>query len=235
MKASKLLIVIIPLLFLGSCALWPFGKKASDNCLDDGSCEEASNPFEEKLIGGTWYCYGESRNDPWDCSQTTDAAKIKDVEAVTASVTRRPTQREAGPDLGTRVELALNEEAISSTDEIAPQPLSLKDNTPVAATGTERLFGYGDDSFAVQLIALQTVQEVEIFAADNDIPTPFYIGIESQGSEWYVLLLGVYATKQGADAAASVWTTTHNPNSKPWVRPIGPLKAAAVRAREIGG
>ena len=69
-------LAILMVTLITSCSWsWPFGKRDSGNCLDDDSCEGA-NPFEEQLVGGTWYCYGISRDQPWDCSQQEDAGKI---------------------------------------------------------------------------------------------------------------------------------------------------------------
>ena len=215
MPLLRISVVLSTLMLLSSCALWPFGKKEAQSCLDDNSCE-TSNPFEEALIGGTWHCYGKSKDEPWDCSQVEDNSKI-----VAIAETTRVQPPEAEPPAPIRQELALQ-------DEISSDPVTAKAEVP------DILAGHPESSFAVQLIALQTRGEVNDFAANHNIETPLYVNIESQGNTWYVMLLGVYSSKSEADTAADAWQAQHNPASKPWVRPLGPLRQAALRAAGDG-
>ncbi|MBT4492056.1 MAG: hypothetical protein HOC70_02360 [Gammaproteobacteria bacterium] len=86
----------------------------------------------------------------------------------------------------------------------------------------------------MQLIALQTIEEIVVFAADHKITTPNYVRIRSQGNDWYVLILGIYDDEGEADRVAAEWAADHQPLSKPWVRPLGPLKRAALAAETTG-
>ncbi len=235
----RYLTILLVATLLTSCS-WslPFlGGTNSGNCLDDDSCEGA-NPFEEQLVGGKWYCYGVARDEPWDCSQEEDPDKIAaltdpvepsqagrgdfDISALlagTAPATNSPSDDQQ--DTPQRAELNFSEgdsdTSISSADKSAGTELTYLD-------------AYTNDSYAVQLIALQTEEEVNAFARDHDIETPNYVMIESQGSLWFVLILDVFAEKSMADQAAAQWIETHEPNSRPWVRPVGTLKEAARRA-----
>ena len=80
------------------------------------------------------------------------------------------------------------------------------------------------------MIALQTLEEVARFSARYNLPDANTVEIESQGAIWYVVLLDVFTSKAEADAAADAWNASNQPESKPWVRPTGPLKQAAQRA-----
>ena len=185
-------LTVLMVTLITSCSWsWPFGNRDTGNCLDDDSCEGA-NPFEEQLVGGTWYCYGVSRNEPWDCSQQENADKIV---------------------------------AVSPQDGSGSSPSS---ELPVPADNF--LDAFSDDAFVVQLIALQSKDEINAFASDHDLEKPRFIRVRNQDSLWYVLILDVFNDRASADAAADAWESAHNPSSKPWVRSVASLKAAATRA-----
>lgn len=185
-------LTVLMVTLITSCSWsWPFGNRDTGNCLDDDSCEGA-NPFEEQLVGGTWYCYGVSRNEPWDCSQQENADKIV---------------------------------AVSPQDGSGSSPSS---ELPVPADNF--LDAFSDDAFVVQLIALQSKDEINAFASNHGLEKPRFIRVRNQESVWYVLILDVFNDRASADAAAAAWESAHNPSSKPWVRPVASLKAAATRA-----
>ncbi len=228
MRYLKPLMTIFMVTMLTSCSWWPFGSggRNTGNCLDDDSCEGA-NPFEEQLVGGTWYCYGKTKDEPWDCSQTEDGTKIT---AVSEQSRQAPVIAEADPELyspepSPRAEMTFDEAEISSgtaapaqSEQIAAEPIG------------NFLDEFNDDAWAVQLIALQSSEEVETFIRDHNLQEPKYVEIESGGANWYVLILDVFADRASADSAAEAWETENEPSSRPWVRPVSSLKAAARRA-----
>ena len=89
------------------------------------------------------------------------------------------------------------------------------------------LSGYSNTSFAIQLIALQTLEEVTQYTEKFNLNPPMYVKVRSQGSDWYVVLLGIYETRPEADAASEKWASSHDPYSRPWVRPLHLLRKAA--------
>lgn len=219
----RLPLIIVMTLSLSACAsLWPFGDKSrTGNCMDDDSCE-AANPFEEQLVGGTWYCYGVDRDD-WDCSQTENPEKIIAFSAPAPE----PEPEAAEPY---RAEMDLQPEVISNQEPIAPA-----DAAPVVSYDQDslgELFRYPDDSFAVQLIALETVAEIEAFATRHAIDSPLIARIRNQDKDWYVLVLEVSDSRDAAQRIADAWQASNNPRSKPWVRPLGPLKQAVQSAAD---
>jgi septal ring-binding cell division protein DamX len=199
----------------------PWKSKKTGNCLDDDSCD-TSNPFEEQLVGGTWYCYGKSKNEDWDCSQTEDGSKVVAVQVTTRNqVYDEPLAiAETQPADQHRAEMKLNEELITNNAVI----------TAVVEPVPGDLLSYPDDAYAIQLIALETIEEATRFASDHDIDMPNLVRIQSQGSDWYVLILDIFGDQDTADQVAAAWNAEHNPSSKPWVRKLGPLKRAAALA-----
>ena len=233
-------VTIILVTLVSSCSWsWPWGSSKTGNCLDDGTCE-GSNPFEEELIGGTWHCYGVSRNEPWDCSQERDDTKIVAVNNSPAKVNRpgwvnslgRVNNPEPALDNETNALGELRAEIVlTDTITISSETAGMEASTLQEAPGTkDPLSGYSNTSFAIQLIALQTLEEVTRYAEEFNLNPPMYVKIRSQQSDWYVVLLGVYEAKANADAAADEWVSNHNTSSRPWVRPISPLRKAANRA-----
>ena len=199
---------------LSSCALWPWRSEKTGTCLDDDSCQNA-DPLSQELIGGTWYCYGSDRDQPWGCSQTQDDQKIVSVPDEGPLEQQIEERKEEQLAVQFKEEKAeLQESGIQSSDD-ARQPFS-------------DLSRFPDDSYTVQLIALQNMEEVQNFTADHNIRSPTTVMIRSQGADWYVVILGIYDTKGEAQTVASDWQATHNPSSKPWIRPLGPLKQAAL-------
>lgn len=233
---------------VSSCSWsWPWGGSKTGNCLDDGTCEGA-NPFEEELIGGTWHCYGVSRKEPWDCSQEQDDTKIIAVKDTPARVNSPEPGLVNSPELELvnspepdlpneenaqaepRAEMALADTISSSAEEpgmeaSTPAPLPASAPEPI-----DPLSEYSNTSFAIQLIALQTLDEVTQYAEEFKLNPPMYVKIRSQDSDWYAVLLGIYEAKTQADTAAEEWASSHNSSSRPWVRPIKPLKKAASLA-----
>ena len=249
----RYLVVLSMVTLLASCSLWPWRAEKTGSCLDDDSCEN-TNPLEEKLVGGTWYCYGSDRDQPWDCSQTDNPGKITAVpdeqqmadgysdpvpvyEAPTLEPEQPRVAAAALPDKPKRAEMTFTDEEISHRQpkrtENTPEPVQPK-RAPSSTTGSahspaaDNLFNATDDQYAVQLIALETLAEVETFAADHNLRQPMFVRIRSQGADWHVVILGIYDNRSAAQAAATDWQVEHQPDSKPWVRPIGPLKRAAL-------
>jgi cell division septation protein DedD len=252
-------VTIFLVTLVSSCSWsWPWGTSSTGNCLDDGNCEGA-NPFEEKLKGGTWHCYGVSKKEPWDCSQERDETKIMAIEDSPEPFMDSPELALMdSPELALEnsPELALMDSpelALENSPEPAlmdsPEPelsaeMSLNENTSSAAavssmkeagmeistpaeTPTDLLSKYSNNSYAIQLIALRTLDEVSEYADGLNLNPPMYVKIRSQGSDWYVVLLGIYETRAEADAASEEWASNHDPSARPWVRPIHPLKKAA--------
>ena len=215
-------LTIFLVILVTSCSWsWPWGTSKTGNCLDDGTCEGA-NPFEEELKGGTWHCYGISKREPWDCSQERDNTK---VVAVTDSL-----ERINSPEPALNEENALTESGaeIVLTETIS-NPVNVSDVASSAPqeVSADLLFRYSNTSFAIQLIAVQTLEEVTQYAEEFNLNAPKYVKIRSQGSNWYVVLLGIYEARSEADVAAEKWASNHNTSSRPWVRPIHPLRKAA--------
>lgn len=231
------LIILISL--ISGCSFWPFGKEDTGSCLDDDSCDTPTALEQQLVTGATWYCYGVSRDEGWECSENADESRIVAI----AEETQPPEPAAAAVD---RAEMTFDSETISrqqpATAPAEPPAVAAAEapaaaEVEVATTATSRqsgIFDFSDSAWAVQLIALQTQAEVDAFAAEHELAQPNAVRIRSQGADWFVMILGIYNDRSEADAAAEAWTNSQQPYSKPWVRPLGPLKQAVLEAQSSG-
>ena len=231
------LIILISL--ISGCSFWPFGKQDTGSCLDDDSCDTPTALEQQLLTGATWYCYGVSRDEGWDCSENADESRI-------VAIADEPQTAEPAPLVAERAEMTFDSETISHQQSAAvpaePPAQSAPDapataEVEIAKTVSDQksdIFDFSDSAWAVQLIALQTRAEVDAFAAEHALDRPNAVRIRSQGADWFVMILGVYNDRSEADAAAEAWTSRQQPYSKPWVRPLGPLKQAVLEAQSSG-
>ena len=72
----RYLTLIILVSLISGCSFWPFGKEKTGSCLDDDSCDTPASLEQQLVTNATWYCYGVSRDDGWDCSQEEDQTRI---------------------------------------------------------------------------------------------------------------------------------------------------------------
>ena len=236
------LFLTILTLALSSCSLWPWRAEKTGTCLDDDSCE-ATDPLTQELIGGTWYCYGSQRDLPWDCSQDEDSQKIiavSDEQPMSnPSGGLEARQPATAVDVLT-TESVMQDDIIDAGKTITKQPnegSSNKDQTltdhltpsDINSKVLNRLTDYDDDSYAIQLIAVQSLEEAKQFSANYSIDSPEIIKTRSKNTDWYVVILGVFKNLEEAQLAAQDWQTLHGAQSiTPWIRPIGPLKQSVL-------
>lgn len=88
--------------------------------------------------------------------------------------------------------------------------------------------------YAVQIVAMSSKEGLEIFSKEHLLSGASAVRVESDGEFYYVLLLGIYETLAGAKAAAA-----SRPDSlmiiEPWIRMLGSLQDAVVRADKLAG
>lgn len=157
----------------------------------------------------TWYCYGQDE-DSWDCQNERNPSLVKKIEPAPPS-SPAPVEAPATAPAAAMIEPpAAQEPEQPASDPLLSQPA---------------------DYYAVQLIALQDEDGVVTYARTNGITEPLYTEIETDGTRWYVLLLGVYPDQSSAQAAREDWERTKALKVKPWIRRLGPLQQAIRTAR----
>jgi len=95
-----------------------------------------------------------------------------------------------------------------------------------------RIIDLPEEFYAAQLLAVSTKAQIEDFVVQRDLYNMSAARIEQDGQILYVLLLGVYESKDIALEAVQ-----HMPQEvralKPWVRPINGLQESMLRANRM--
>ena len=84
-----------------------------------------------------------------------------------------------------------------------------------------------DTFWAVQLIALSTKESLEAYADKYKIRGMSAARVVAGDQLFYVLLLGIYETRENAEKASQ---NLPDPYHKPWIRTIKSLKDAMIAA-----
>lgn len=98
------------------------------------------------------------------------------------------------------------------------QPVSLMDMPPTF--------------YAVQLTALSSAAELERSFAELEIQGLTAAEVERDGSLYYVLLLGIYENFESAQAASTDLPAPLD-RFEPWIRRLGTLQSAMLRANKL--
>lgn len=77
--------------------------------------------------------------------------------------------------------------------------------------------------FAVQVCASRTMKQLSTFAKRHNLSDQWTAQTTVRGETWYVLLEGVYATREEAREALS--RVSGQVDTRPWIRTIGSLQA----------
>lgn len=197
----------------------PFSKSGS-------SAEEATRIVGVRARDTTWYCYTDAEKNEWDC---------QDESAPDRLGATSPDQKTAATPV---LQTSLSTAVVSSTPpppvpELIPKPApdipTEPDNpeTTTLLTALDRnkqfIMNHPADHYAVQLIALESLDEVEAYAADQNLQDPLYARILTRDKIWVVLLLGIYADKTAATDAIDAWATSHDLKETPWIRKLDAL------------
>ena len=168
---------------------------------------QAPRRLDNTVTNQTWWCYGKE-DQSWDWEKEADPSKVRSIEP------RAPQEAAAMPLPQREPERAVS----------APPSLMAQSVTPPAAETP--ILSQPADYFAVQLIALKEKDGVLSYAQANGIEDPLMTEIETNGSRWHVLLLGVYPDESSARTARDDWERTKSLKVKPWIRKLGPLQQA---------
>ena len=227
------------LVFLSSCSWYgnTFGK--DDPYCPVGACDE-NDAAGDKSGDESWYCYGVQKDRSWDCGSEEQPEKIVSIDPSAVRSSPPPTElpamieTESDKEGLSIIELLPSEE---NPQEILPpaEQKPMQETATVTSAGSEQggtyILGQPAEAYTVQLIAMQVEGSMLDYASHNGIGAPLYARIQSNDSEWYVLLLGTYSDRQSAEEAKDSWESTRTLKIKPWVRKLGPLQDAIRLAR----
>ena len=204
-----------------------------------------------------WFCEMGEQADEWACVQSTGLADaVADAGASDATApSNRAAQappRETEPPAGNAGQ-TLPAAASPSAQAAAPPPapptarrpppppsapasadMPLYQRLAYRPSGYVRLSELPAEFFVVQLVAVQTREALEKYAARQGLKNMTAARVERDGKLFYVLLLGIYEDRDRADRAAANLPPEFQ-DFTPWVRSLGSLQEAIGRGDELAG
>ena len=79
--------------------------------------------------------------------------------------------------------------------------------------------------FTVQVCASSGMDKLTAFARSNNLPDQWTAQTNVNGKVWYILMLGIYPTREEANTALS-FVSDKNLSTQPWIRTVGSVQAA---------
>ena len=241
MKIQILLISLATALLLG--------------CSSTGSKPSASSNSQTQSEPKSWFCEGKSESalegelkvasKEWDCSQLTKqeiAHRTTKHEQPKAGVKKEKKEKAVGQLAASKepgmVESNRDNQATDIPNTEAKQFLTIDAKTPLYISLAHKvakptsLLDLPETFWAIQIMALQDQNALNSFVSDNELIGVFAAKIESEGTLFYVLLLGVYESRFVAEEA---WES--RPQSiralKPYFRDLASLQNAMLKGENL--
>ena len=107
------------------------------------------------------------------------------------------------------------------------QPAEVIEPEPMMAAGTAGdIRSQPPGYYTVQLVASSSMKNLMAFTQRHNLSDQWIAETNVNGKTWFVLLSGVYASKQEASAALS--DARAQLDTSPWIRTVGSLQAVMV-------
>ena len=163
---------------------------------------------------------------PWSQSSSPWGNKDAQSEEVAAE--------EVAPEPNAFVEPVIApEEAYTPIEPVVAQPVMpvvMEEPVVEAAPARQVAMATGGDIasqpagyFAVQVCASRTMKQLATFAKRHNLSDQWTAQTTVRGETWFVLLEGVYATREEARDALS--RVSGQVDTRPWIRSVGSLQA----------
>ena len=177
-----------------------------------------------------WYCYGKQNGGTWRCGNEEDHSQI-------VAISPREKNTKQGLNTKSKPILAITKPTLDKKIELS----SARDELPSSASEARKsLKPYSIDGqhirdqpkeyYTIQLLALSEKEKLNKFARDRNLNSALIAHTVSQGSEWYVLLLGIYPNFVLAKKARKDWIEANPKHTEAWIREWGPLQDILVEA-----
>lgn len=178
-----------------------------------------------------------------------------DLDALSAPLERNPNSPSAqsaettgagpSPDQGSpTVDItppALGATSVSpagSTTELPPESASseIPRHVALAYVPAEptQILQLPPDYYAVQMLAMNSPEEIIMYINDNNLKGMSGARVEAEGKIFYVLIVGIYETYDRAQEASESLPPPLD-DVEVWIRPLGSLQQAMVRADDLAG
>ncbi len=194
--------------------------------------------------GADWFCEMHPNGEEWICVRDEELARHPKPSRL-PEPKPEPTPVEQPPPAPVQPVTPVNEPAASLSE---PAPSSVQTPAPSPRQSSERtakhvrlaykpdkpvsIVELPPDLYAVQLVAMSSRDALEDFVSDHRLRGMSAARVANDGQVFYVLLLGIYETAAIANEAVEDIPPPLDKLS-PWVRRLGSLQTAMIRADEI--
>ena len=207
-----------------------------------------------------WLCEAGKAADDWDCIQSEDIQpRLEErrrgrTAARSAAATPQndsPTVPQPVPEpVPAPVPAAAPTQAQAPAPAPSPAPAPASEPAPAATPARPpvqeppyakyayrpstpvRIVDLPSSFFAAQLLAVSTKEQIEDFVVAQNLYNMSAARIEQDGEVLFVLLLGVYESRDFAERAVAAMPAAVR-EMKPWIRPIAGLQEAMLRADQL--
>lgn len=189
-----------------------------------------------------WFCQSSQDSEEWDCvrseslvrNPTTAALKQRKADEKMSgqissinNLNRKEPTIEKKIDSKKRAKVENQSEALEQ--KTVPEYISLAYSSEKEVS----LLALPKRLWAVQLIALSKKEALENFANQTQLLRLSGARIASKNQILYVLLLGIYETKDLAKRALASLPKEQKQNISPWIRSMGSLQAAMIQGDQL--
>ena len=225
----RTLLAVGAIALLAACG----SNRTNSNLLNEEDAADAQNWFcQPGAVGEEWDCDRYMASDPVPKpTRSVGGAAAAGVTSNTPSfvdeINENPLSLDPTADAARSLEPEPQrqppppETGSLAVDQPGYVALSYRPDEPVAILDLPR------DFYAIQLVALSSQEALEKYAVDRDIRGMSAARIAANRELYYVLILGIYETKEHATEALPSVPKIY---SNPWVRSVGSLQDAMLKA-----
>lgn len=197
-----------------------------------------------------WFCQTDESGEEWECVQDNDLARspvpTRLPEAAKQTATDSAIPRDSSIDpiikedftdltsqrggietIDEQTGLPTNPAASPSEPQLAKfQQLAYQSATPTP------ILELPENLYAVQLLAMANADQLDSFIEKNSLQGMMPVRLARGANLYHVLILGVYKTEEIAREASSDLPTALA-GIRPWIRELGSLQTAIIRADKL--
>ena len=201
-----------------------------------GSTANQSNVTNKTLK--PWFCQSSQDSEEWDCVRSESLVRNPATAALrTRNKNEKTAEQFSTIGIPKRSEPTKDKRAINPRDtkaEYRPKNLgsnAVPDYVSLAYSSEQEisLLEIPDIFWAVQLVALSKKEALENYANQTQLVNLSGARIASKNQLLYVLLLGIYETKELAKQAVASLPENQKKNLSPWIRSMGSLQTAMIQ------
>lgn len=184
-----------------------------------------------------WFCELAENGTDWQCIRSAEAAQAPKParlpQRAAALQAEPPAARSPRPPAPVTADPMTDAQ---EADSQVPEQSRPAEDVPLHVAlayrpgQAQRLIDLPDEFWAVQLAAFASPEQLSEYARQHELRGMSAARIARNNTLFYVLLLGVYETRENAERAAA--TVPEALSVEPWIRSLGSLQRA-MRAGEL--